>query len=189
MNYDTLKGAHEGIIYLFLIWLIFKILFLLVNQKRFSSFRDKTRFVEIILGPMILASGLWLWREYQWTAFNWLTIKIILFIIAIPLTIISFKKENKVLAVVALLLFIAAYLLAQYKTKIIASKSIPDSQEIVSTIQHIPDHALVFEQRECTFFHATLRSDEFKPLAFHSIAEKTHPTGSLTIRSGWLKIR
>ncbi len=118
MDPHTLIKAHEGIIYLFLGFFIFKTTLLFMNVEMLRKVRDKTKVVDMILGTLILASGIYLIVQRSGDSMyhpHWLEAKILLFLAAIPLGIVGMKKENKFLAGLSLLLLLAAYLLATQK--------------------------------------------------------------------------
>ena len=109
MEYGTLLAAHKGIIYLFLTFITLKVLLMIVNNELFQVVRAKTKVVDMILGTLVLASGVWLFIESPATSQVWLYTKITLGILGIPLAIIGFKKKNIPLAVGALMLFAYAF--------------------------------------------------------------------------------
>ena len=90
-----------------------------MNVEMLRKVRDKTKVVDMILGTLILASGIYLVTTLSSGGEifhpHWLEAKFTLFLAAIPLGIIGMKKENKFLAGLSLLLLIAAYILATQK--------------------------------------------------------------------------
>ena len=109
MDYNALLHAHKGIIYLFLAFITIKVILMLVNNDLFQVVRAKTKVVDMILGTLVLASGIWLFIESPMTDQAWLHTKITLGILGIPLAIIGFKKKNIPLAVGALVLFVYVF--------------------------------------------------------------------------------
>jgi uncharacterized membrane protein SirB2 len=105
MEYSALLNAHKGIIYLFLAFITIKVVLMMVNNDLFQVVRAKTKVVDMILGALVLASGVWLFIESPATSQAWLHTKITLGLLGIPLAIIGFKKKNIPLAVGALVLF------------------------------------------------------------------------------------
>lgn len=103
----------EIIIHLFLIILTIKVVLLVINKEKFQVMQAKGKWVEMILGPAILISGLaaWIIREYP-PLTTWIWVKLILMLAGIGIIIVSFKKLNKPMAIFGLALFIFIYLLA-----------------------------------------------------------------------------
>lgn len=115
MNYHSAVKAHEGIVYLFLVLFIVKALLFFTNKTDlFQTVRAKTKVLEMILGTLLLASGVYLvvLREtVEW----WVITKVVILLSAIPLTIIGFNKNNKTLVAVATLAFIGLFLFMKFK--------------------------------------------------------------------------
>ncbi len=109
MDYAQLLAMHKGIIYLFLASITFKVALLLVNKKTFQVVRDKTKIVEMILGTLILISGVMLFLKSSATSEAWLHTKIMLGLLGIPLAIIGFRRKSALLAGGALILFIYVF--------------------------------------------------------------------------------
>jgi uncharacterized membrane protein SirB2 len=105
MEYGQLLAAHKGIIYLFLSFISIKVILMIVNDELFQVIRAKTKVVDMILGVLVLASGIWLFVKSPNSSEAWLHTKITLGILGIPLAIIGFKKKNYILAIGALLVF------------------------------------------------------------------------------------
>lgn len=107
---------HVTVVTLFLILLLFKTILLLSNKTLFlDKVRAKTKIVDMILGSLILLTGIYLIVIIGGIA-TYLLIKIILVVIAIPLGIVGIKRSNKALAVISLLLFIYIYGVAETKS-------------------------------------------------------------------------
>jgi len=109
MDYSQLLAAHKGIIYLFLASITFKVALLIVNKEKFQVVRDKTKIVEMVLGTLILASGIWLFMKSGATSEAWLHTKILLGILGIPLAIIGFRRKSALLAGGALVIFLYVF--------------------------------------------------------------------------------
>ena len=94
-------------------YLIKSVLFFSGNKEKFLAFKKKTIAIESILATGFLITGIWMLiilqktTGGQWMSENgWFHIKLTLVILAIPLGIVGFKKENKVLAGMSLLFFL-----------------------------------------------------------------------------------
>ena len=105
--------THVLVVVLFLLLYTIKTVLLLLNKKdTLTSLRNKTKVVEMVLGTLILITGGWMLFNYSGIP-GWLIIKVVLVLIAIPLGIIGLKRENKILAVLALLIFLYVYGVAE----------------------------------------------------------------------------
>ena len=109
--------THKLVVTLFLLLYIVKTVLLLLNKKEaLLNFTKKTRIIEMICSVGFLVTGIFLANNSgNITTFFW--IKIICVALSIPIAVIAFKRFNKVMAVVALLLIVAAYGLAEMGKK------------------------------------------------------------------------
>lgn len=107
---------HVTAVTLFLIFLVYKTLLLIFNKKNLlKKLRNKTKFLEVILGILVIASGVILFLLIGYLQ-SYFIAKLILVLIAIPLSIIGMKKENKILATLSVLLFIYIYAVSATKS-------------------------------------------------------------------------
>ncbi len=121
--------THVLVIILFLLLFTFKVVLLLLNKHdTLTSVRNKTKVPEMVLGTLILITGGWLLFNYNGGIPTWLVIKIVLVLVAIPVGIIGLKQNNKVFAVVALLLFLYVYGITEtdslFMQEVVAERSI-----------------------------------------------------------------
>ncbi len=117
MHYAQLLNAHKGIIYLFLGWMTIKMLLMvLLNQKKFTDFRTKTRIIEIMLGSLILISGVWIFTLSSNKDEGWLYAKMTIAILSVPLAIVGFRKYKAGLVASSLVLFSYVFWVATYKS-------------------------------------------------------------------------
>lgn len=88
-----------------------------IANSTFHKVRNKTKIIEMILGPLIIITGLLaLHFQYNWSVPDFLFWKILLVSVAIPVSIIALKKSNKLIALIGIALFCYIYLIAKYKT-------------------------------------------------------------------------
>lgn len=115
--YTYLLHSHQAFVLLFLLHYILKLILLLSNRKEDLKKYSKTmRVPEIILSFGFLITGLWmLISSHAYTMF--IIIKLVCVFAAIPIAIIGFKKQNKVLAFISVFLLIMAYGLAEMNKK------------------------------------------------------------------------
>ena len=101
--------THVTIVTLFLVFLLFKTVLLLANKKELLARVRKLKMIDPILGTLMLITGGYLLSLYGLNAPAYLWVKLIIVLLVVPLGIIAFKKENKLLAIVALLLTFYIY--------------------------------------------------------------------------------
>lgn len=112
--YTGILHTHKAVVILFLVLYVVKTLLLLANQKELlEKVKKFTKVPEMIISTAFLATGLYMLVVGVGTTslFQW--IKFMAVLAAIPLAVVGFKKENKVLATLSLVLIIAAYGLAE----------------------------------------------------------------------------
>ncbi len=108
MDYTMLLHLHLGLTALFLLSYTLKsLLFLTGKQEAFLSYKKKTLLVETLFSVGFLVLGFWMliFRIKTSTYEHWLDPKITLALIGIPLGIVGFKKENKIMVTVSLAFF------------------------------------------------------------------------------------
>jgi mono/diheme cytochrome c family protein/uncharacterized membrane protein SirB2 len=108
--------THVLVVVLFLLLFTAKAVLLLLNKiETLEKVRSYTKILDIIFGTLILITGGYLIFNYNGIP-TWLIVKIVLVLIAIPLGIVGLKRHNKVLAVLAFLIFIYVYGVAETKS-------------------------------------------------------------------------
>ncbi len=126
--YKGILHTHTLVVTLFLIIYVIKTILLLSNKNDLlASFSKKTRIAEMIISVLFLLTGVYLATQLPFQGkYDYLFwIKIVMVFASIPLAVIGFKKSNKILAALSLLLITGAYGLAEsYKKK----KAIPKDQ-------------------------------------------------------------
>lgn len=143
---------HITVVVLFILFFGYKLILLLTNKKAaLSSFRQKTKVVDMILGMLILVTGGYLLYALQ-TFETYLVGKLLLTLAAIPLGIISMKKENKILGVLTLFIFIYNYGVAEtnslrFKKEKIVIQSASINSDSTNT-QDLPADAILDQNRE-----------------------------------------
>ncbi len=118
-----IKNFHVIVVLLFLLIYLVKTLLLLTNKKeQLARFTKIFRIPEMIISLLFLGTGIYLLVQLP-EINNLMIIKIIAVLISIPLAIVGFKKSNKALASISLLLILAAYGLAEASHKKLISAS------------------------------------------------------------------
>ncbi len=128
--YKGILHTHYLVVTLFLLLYVVKTILLLSNKNELlASFVKKTRIAEMIISVLFLGTGIYLATQLPFGGkFDYLFwIKIAMVITSIPVAIIGFKKSNKILAALSLLLITGSYGIAEtYKKK----KNIPKESSI-----------------------------------------------------------
>jgi uncharacterized membrane protein SirB2 len=109
--------SHTGIVTLYLVLLLIKTVLLLANKKEaLQKVRSKTRILEIVLGSLFIITGVWL--SFLSAAANgaYFWVKIVAILAIVPLGIIAFKREQKVLGIFTLILFAYTYGISETKS-------------------------------------------------------------------------
>lgn len=109
--------THLISVNLFLLIYLVKTIMLLANKNEgLAKFTKTFRVPEMIISTLFLLSGIYMLIEIPEIK-SLLIIKIVAVFASIPLAVIGFKKGNKALAVLSLVLIIAAYGLAEMSKK------------------------------------------------------------------------
>jgi mono/diheme cytochrome c family protein len=117
MDLKYILLTHQVSVILFLLIYLIKTGLLLGNKTDgLTKFKKITRVPEMIVSVLFLATGIFLLTKLP--SVNMLmVIKLVAVFASIPIAIIGFKKGNKMLAVVSVLLIIGAYGLAEVSHK------------------------------------------------------------------------
>ncbi len=114
--YTGFKHLHVTVVLLFLLLYIIKTYLLVSNKnEQLDRLRAKTKIADMVLGSLMLITGFYLLatgpgvQVYHY-------VKIIVALSSIPIGIVAFKKRNKPMAIILLLLFIYVYGVAETKS-------------------------------------------------------------------------
>lgn len=123
--YTGLLHTHRLVVILFLIIYLIKIALLLLNKKEsLDSFSKKFRIPEMIISTLFLLTGIGLLLKTA--AISPMLIgKIVLVLAAIPLAVVGFRKQNKLLATLSVVLLIAVYGLAEMDKTGVSAQPLP----------------------------------------------------------------
>lgn len=112
----AIRHTHLLSVILFLLIYLIKTFLLITNKNEgLAKFTKMVKVPEMIISFLFLGTGIYLLTQVGATKL--LIIKIVMVLASIPIAIIGFKKSNKVLAVLSLLLIIGAYGLAEINKK------------------------------------------------------------------------
>lgn len=146
---------HVTVVILFLILLLLKTILLLANSHgTLKKLRDKTKVLDMVFGTLILITGAYL--IYATRFETYLLVKIVITLIGIPLGIIAFKKESKVVAVLALFAFVYVYGVAETDSWKFKQDPIVlgDQNQVVDANNEVMlKHARAIYLQECAICH------------------------------------
>ncbi|HWB63460.1 MAG TPA: cytochrome c [Chitinophagales bacterium] len=148
--FSSILLTHRIIVSLFLLHYVVKLTLLLLDKKdALASYSKATRVLEMIVSLAFLLTGGWM--LYAGGSFGSLmVVKLICVFASIPLAIIGFKRSNKLLASLAIILLFAAYGLAEMSKKQMAGGKVDTSAVAADPIAA---GKLVFEQSNCATCH------------------------------------
>jgi len=142
---------HMTVVILFMLFFGYKLILLFANKKALlAAFRQKTKVVDMILGSLILVTGGYLLYNVP-TVEPYLIGKLILTLLAIPLGIISMKKENKLLGVLTLAIFVYNFGVAETHSLTFKREKIviqPEVTDTTASTVETPAHAILNQNEE-----------------------------------------
>ncbi|MBS1652418.1 MAG: cytochrome c [Bacteroidetes bacterium] len=126
--YKGILHSHYLVVTLFLLLYVIKTILLISDKiELFEKFSKKMRIPEMIISALFLITGIYLTTQLSFGGkYDFLFwIKIILVFASIPIAVIGFKKKNKMLAALSLLMITGSFGLAEvyHKRKGIAAES------------------------------------------------------------------
>lgn len=129
--YKGIYYTHLFSVITFLLIYIIKTFLLLTNKEEgLVKFTKGIKVPEMIVSTLFLVTGIYMLFQIPEIK-TLMIIKIIIVFASIPVAVIGFKKRNKVLAVLSLIMIIAAYGLAEMskkqKSAVVPVESISDS--------------------------------------------------------------
>ncbi|MFT6715493.1 MAG: mono/diheme cytochrome c family protein [Saprospiraceae bacterium] len=169
--FTGIKHLHLLLVLLFVLTTLIKTILLFVNSGKFESYRAKTRIPEIIITILFLITGIAL-LTIKGSGFHtvfWVKLTVIL--VAIPLSIIGFKKQAKIPALLGAFLFIMVYGLAEMAAK----KAVITTVEVESEQQGTVAHGTELYKLNCVVCHGENGNKNLggaSDLALSSLTEK-----------------
>lgn len=110
--YKGILHTHYLVVCLFLLLYVIKTVLLLSNKNDlFTSFSKKTRLFEIIISFLFLGTGIYLMTQLSFGGkYDYLLwIKLVMIFGSIPIAVIGFRKSNKILAALSLLMITGSF--------------------------------------------------------------------------------
>ena len=118
--YKGILHTHYLVVTLFFILYVIKTVLLLSNRTEvLTGFSRKTKVFEMIVSALFLLTGIYLSTQLPYGGkYDYLFyMKLVMIAAAIPLAVIGFKRQNKMLAALSLLLITASYGAAEAYSK------------------------------------------------------------------------
>lgn len=108
---------HKFVVTLFLVHYVVKLILLLTGkEEKLNNYTAKTKIAEMVISFLFLATGIgMLIINPNFTTLQYMKISFVLG--SIPLAIIGFKKKNKALAIISVVMIFLAYGLAEMNKK------------------------------------------------------------------------
>ncbi|MGQ0828106.1 MAG: c-type cytochrome [Bacteroidota bacterium] len=131
--YKAIFYTHLVSVNLFILIYLVKTILLLANKNEIlTKFTKSVKVPEMIISTLFLLTGIYMLTQIPEIK-SMMVIKIVAVFVSIPLAVIGFKKGNKALAVIAFLLIVGAYGMAEMSKK---QKSPAVEAVVVSTDGH-----------------------------------------------------
>ncbi|CAN5360081.1 hypothetical protein BH11BAC1_BH11BAC1_08120 [soil metagenome] len=116
MSSSLLATIHLISVQIFLLLYFIKTILLFSNTAMLDKFTRATKVIEMIISTLFLVSGIWL-LFILGAVKMLLIIKLILVFASIPISVMGFKRKNKMLALLSLVLILGAYGLSEAAKK------------------------------------------------------------------------
>ena len=122
--YTGMLHTHTLVVSLFLlIYLIKTALLVMGKTEQLIAFTNKFKIPEVVISALFFITGIYL-AVNTGNAGTWLWVKLAAVLISIPLAVIGFKKLNKNLAILSLMLLIYAYGVSETKSAFFQKETI-----------------------------------------------------------------
>lgn len=148
--------THNLLVVLFLLQYLVKVVLLLANQpEMLGKFKRKTRIAEMVISGLMVLSGIGLaFLSGAIRQDYWFVLKLVAVIGGIGLGVVAFKRNNKVLALVSVLVFAYSMAVSYAKHPLLMA---PARTEIISTAPSTPEAlmaaGLKVYQEQCIHCH------------------------------------
>jgi len=154
--YLYLYHTHKVAIIIFLTVYFVKAVLLLSNRKEIlEKFTRVTKIPEMIVSVLFLVTGIWLLFETSEIR-PLLVGKILVVIGAIPIAVIAYRKLNKPLAVLSMVMLVSAYGMAEMNKSLMAKRLDLPSDVITDASHpdyHLVDHGKALYETQCINCH------------------------------------
>lgn len=149
--------THTLTVLLFLLLYLAKLVLLFVNQDTLARLTRATRIPEMVISTLFLLTGIGLMVVAPSRISMLVILKIVMVLAAIPLAVIGFRKLNKVLASLSVLLIIGAYGMAEVHAGRVGESTEPLPASVVTDASasnyDLAAHGQALYQRNCVMCH------------------------------------
>ena len=186
MPFIALYHTHKLVVVLFiLIYLTKAILLLMGNNEILDKFNKKIKIPEMVVSALLFITGIIMLNNIA--DFNLIfTIKLTIVVAAIPIAVIAYKKYNKLLAILALIMLISAYGMAEmFKAQFGKRKEVtevitdPTNSEYNATV-----HGAALFTAQCIVCHGADGKASFSGAKDLTLSIKSNDEIIETIKSG-----
>jgi len=133
--YSYIFQTHKVSVILFLLIYLVKTIMLLTNKKDgLARFTKIVKVPEMIISTLFLVTGIYMLTQIPEIK-PMLIVKIVIVLASIPVAVIAYKKANKALAILSLLMIISAYGLAEMSKKRPAASKTEDTTVLMTAEQ------------------------------------------------------
>lgn len=132
--FTGLLHTHKAVVILFLLIYLIKLVLLLMNRRETLARLTKAfRIPEMIISTLFLVTGVILLVQLPAERVDMMMIiKIVMVLAAIPLAVVGFRKSNKLLALLSVVLIILTYGVAEMHSAGVGAKSVEVPAELAS---------------------------------------------------------
>jgi len=128
-TFAIIRNIHLfSVITFLLIYLVKTFLLLFQSADKQAAFKAKTKILEMVVSALFLLIGGYMLTQIPEIK-PMMYVKIALVLASIPIAIIAYKRSNKLLAILSLVLIIASYGLAEMSKKPRIDKSTAESMD------------------------------------------------------------
>ena len=147
--YNNILWAHKIFVWLFLLIYFIKAILLLANKKEaLQKFTKTFKVPDMAVSTLFLLTGIYLWTQ-SGNAGTWLYVKVALVLASIPIAIIGFKKSNKLMVILSMLMLLVVYRFSE--TKSLSFKK--QKMENVSSPNTVETDGKAIYQSKCSKCH------------------------------------
>ena len=112
MDSNLLARIHGISVMLFLLTYVIKTILLFTSKDMLAKYSKGTKVPEMIISTLFLVTGIWLFVIVGGIKTLYI-IKLVFVFLSIPIAVVAFKKQNKGLALLSLILIVGAYGMAE----------------------------------------------------------------------------
>lgn len=180
MDSSILARIHVISVMLFLVTYVIKTILLFTSKSLLGKYSHVTKIPEIIISALFFITGIWLFVILDGIK-TFHIIKLIFVFVSIPLAIIGFKKNKRGLALIAMVLIIGAYGLAEMSKN---KPFIPKKVELAKANQSVLEQGAVIYQQNCAFCHGTDGKKMYRNAPDLSFPKRNEDAITQSVREG-----